>query len=118
MRTLEAGQVIPEWSLPMTPTTIVSTAIAFTGEIRNGRSAMATSPLPNPTSPRTKFAKAMTTAAATHSALIYPRLRRGETLGDRSPSAVRRLSLWLLDFDDVVAKLRFGRHEDHLRIRS
>src|SRR3954468_3145666 len=28
MRTLEAGQVIPEWSLPMTPTTIVSTAIA------------------------------------------------------------------------------------------
>ena len=28
MRTLEVGQVIPEWSLPMTPTTIVSTAIA------------------------------------------------------------------------------------------
>ena len=28
MRTLEAGQVLPEWSLPMTPTTIVSTAIA------------------------------------------------------------------------------------------
>ena len=28
MRTLETGQVIPEWSLPMTPTTIVSTAIA------------------------------------------------------------------------------------------
>ena len=28
MRTLEAGQVIPEWTLPMTPTTIVSTAIA------------------------------------------------------------------------------------------
>ena len=28
MRTLEAGQVIPAWSLPMTPTTIVSTAIA------------------------------------------------------------------------------------------
>ena len=28
MRTVEAGQVIPEWSLPMTPTTIVSTAIA------------------------------------------------------------------------------------------
>ena len=28
MRTLEAGQVIPEWSLPLTPTTIVSTAIA------------------------------------------------------------------------------------------
>ena len=28
MRTLEAGQAIPEWSLPMTPTTIVSTAIA------------------------------------------------------------------------------------------
>ena len=28
MRTLEPGQVIPEWSLPMTPTTIVSTAIA------------------------------------------------------------------------------------------
>jgi hypothetical protein len=28
MRKLEAGQVIPEWSLPMTPTTIVSTAIA------------------------------------------------------------------------------------------
>jgi hypothetical protein len=28
VRTLEAGQVIPEWSLPMTPTTIVSTAIA------------------------------------------------------------------------------------------
>jgi acyl dehydratase len=28
MKTLEAGQEIPEWSLPMTPTTIVSTAIA------------------------------------------------------------------------------------------
>ena len=28
MRTLVAGQAIPEWSLPMTPTTIVSTAIA------------------------------------------------------------------------------------------
>ena len=28
MRTLEAGQQIPHWSLPMTPTTIVSTAIA------------------------------------------------------------------------------------------
>ena len=28
MRTMEAGQQIPEWSLPMTPTTIVSTAIA------------------------------------------------------------------------------------------
>lgn len=28
MRTLEAGQEIPEWSLPLTPTTIVSTAIA------------------------------------------------------------------------------------------
>ena len=28
MKTLEVGQVIPEWSLPMTPTTIVSTAIA------------------------------------------------------------------------------------------
>jgi acyl dehydratase len=28
MRTLEAGQQIPEWSLPLTPTTIVSTAIA------------------------------------------------------------------------------------------
>jgi 3-oxo-4,17-pregnadiene-20-carboxyl-CoA hydratase beta subunit len=28
VRTLEAGQQIPEWSLPMTPTTIVSTAIA------------------------------------------------------------------------------------------
>jgi hypothetical protein len=28
MRALEPGQVIPEWSLPMTPTTIVSTAIA------------------------------------------------------------------------------------------
>ena len=28
MKTLEAGQAIPEWSLPMTPTTIVSTAIA------------------------------------------------------------------------------------------
>ena len=28
MRTLEAGQAIPEWSLPLTPTTIVSTAIA------------------------------------------------------------------------------------------
>ncbi|KAA1429153.1 MaoC family dehydratase [Nocardioides antri] len=28
MRALEAGQVIPAWSLPMTPTTIVSTAIA------------------------------------------------------------------------------------------
>jgi acyl dehydratase len=28
MRTLTAGDVVPEWSLPMTPTTIVSTAIA------------------------------------------------------------------------------------------
>src|SRR5689334_25327331 len=28
MTTLEVGQQIPEWSLPMTPTTIVSTAIA------------------------------------------------------------------------------------------
>ena len=28
MRRLEAGQVIPEWRLPLTPTTIVSTAIA------------------------------------------------------------------------------------------
>ena len=28
MRTIEAGQRIPEWSLPLTPTTIVSTAIA------------------------------------------------------------------------------------------
>jgi acyl dehydratase len=28
MRTIEAGQQIPEWSLPLTPTTIVSTAIA------------------------------------------------------------------------------------------
>jgi acyl dehydratase len=28
MRTLEPGQQLPEWSLPMTPTTIVSTAIA------------------------------------------------------------------------------------------
>ncbi|GAA3834421.1 MaoC family dehydratase [Nocardioides panacisoli] len=28
MRTIETGQQIPEWSLPMTPTTIVSTAIA------------------------------------------------------------------------------------------
>jgi hypothetical protein len=28
VRTLEAGQQIPEWSLPLTPTTIVSTAIA------------------------------------------------------------------------------------------
>jgi hypothetical protein len=28
VRELEAGQVIPEWSLPLTPTTIVSTAIA------------------------------------------------------------------------------------------
>ena len=28
MRALEPGQVIPEWSLPLTPTTIVSTAIA------------------------------------------------------------------------------------------
>jgi acyl dehydratase len=28
MRTLEAGQRLPEWSLPLTPTTIVSTAIA------------------------------------------------------------------------------------------
>ena len=28
MITLEAGQQLPEWSLPMTPTTIVSTAIA------------------------------------------------------------------------------------------
>jgi acyl dehydratase len=28
MRSLEQGQQIPEWSLPLTPTTIVSTAIA------------------------------------------------------------------------------------------
>jgi len=28
MKQLEPGQVIPEWSLPLTPTTIVSTAIA------------------------------------------------------------------------------------------
>ncbi|WP_372735857.1 MaoC family dehydratase [Nocardioides sp.] len=28
MRTIKAGDQIPEWSLPMTPTTIVSTAIA------------------------------------------------------------------------------------------
>jgi hypothetical protein len=28
VRTLEPGQEIPEWSLPLTPTTIVSTAIA------------------------------------------------------------------------------------------
>jgi acyl dehydratase len=28
MRRLEAGQEIPQWSLPLTPTTIVSTAIA------------------------------------------------------------------------------------------
>ncbi|RNL79531.1 MaoC family dehydratase [Nocardioides marmorisolisilvae] len=28
MTALEVGQVLPEWSLPMTPTTIVSTAIA------------------------------------------------------------------------------------------
>jgi len=28
MRNLTAGEQIPEWSLPMTPTTIVSTAIA------------------------------------------------------------------------------------------
>ena len=28
MRRLKAGQTIPEWSLPLTPTTIVSTAIA------------------------------------------------------------------------------------------
>jgi acyl dehydratase len=28
MRALEAGQQIPEWDLPLTPTTIVSTAIA------------------------------------------------------------------------------------------
>ena len=28
MSTIEVGQVLPEWSLPMTPTTIVSTAIA------------------------------------------------------------------------------------------
>jgi hypothetical protein len=28
VRTLAVGDVIPEWSLPMTPTTIVSTAIA------------------------------------------------------------------------------------------
>lgn len=28
MRTLSAGEQLPEWSLPMTPTTIVSTAIA------------------------------------------------------------------------------------------
>jgi acyl dehydratase len=28
MRTLSVGEQLPEWSLPMTPTTIVSTAIA------------------------------------------------------------------------------------------
>ena len=28
MRTVEVGQQLPAWSLPMTPTTIVSTAIA------------------------------------------------------------------------------------------
>ena len=28
MKTLEVGQQLPEWSLPLTPTTIVSTAIA------------------------------------------------------------------------------------------
>jgi acyl dehydratase len=28
VRTLRAGDVVPEWSLPLTPTTIVSTAIA------------------------------------------------------------------------------------------
>ena len=28
MKALEVGQVLPEWSLPITPTTIVSTAIA------------------------------------------------------------------------------------------
>ncbi|MFL6024607.1 MAG: MaoC family dehydratase [Marmoricola sp.] len=28
MTALEVGQVLPEWSLPLTPTTIVSTAIA------------------------------------------------------------------------------------------
>ena len=28
MRTLHAGQGVPQWSLPLTPTTIVSTAIA------------------------------------------------------------------------------------------
>lgn len=28
MRTLQAGEELPEWSLPLTPTTIVSTAIA------------------------------------------------------------------------------------------
>jgi acyl dehydratase len=28
MRTLTVGELLPEWSLPMTPTTIVSTAIA------------------------------------------------------------------------------------------
>jgi acyl dehydratase len=28
MRQLQTGQAIPEWSLPLTPTTIVSTAIA------------------------------------------------------------------------------------------
>ena len=28
MRALETGEVLPEWSLPLTPTTIVSTAIA------------------------------------------------------------------------------------------
>jgi acyl dehydratase len=28
MRTLSSGQQLPEWSLPLTPTTIVSTAIA------------------------------------------------------------------------------------------
>jgi len=28
MRSLEAGQQLPEWSLPLTPTTIVSAAIA------------------------------------------------------------------------------------------
>ncbi len=46
---------------------MVSTTIAVTGDIRNGRSAMATRPTPNPASPRTKLATAMTRAAAVHS---------------------------------------------------
>ena len=64
------------------------------GDIRSGKSAIATSPLPKPTRPRTKFAKAMTTAAATHSAVTGRGLRHREALSERrgraaSPAANR-----------------------------
>ena len=36
MRSLEAGQHLPEWSLPLTPTTIVSTAIFMNILTTNG----------------------------------------------------------------------------------